>query len=100
MPDAAGPDRAQDARLRVALYGIKHIARKCLDKAARRGGDRRGTQAHQRLRRALARDKRVHARQRERPRGRTDSGFEGKYTGFRHRTILPEQERRRRATRE
>ena len=89
MPDAAGPYRAQHARLRVALDGIEHIARKRLDKAARRGGDRRRPQADERLGRALARDERVDGRQGERAPGRTNSGLQRKNTGFRHRTILP-----------
>jgi hypothetical protein len=91
MPDAAGPHRAQDARLRVALDGVKDVARKRPDKASRGRGDRRRPQAKERLRRALARNKRVDARQGKRMPGRTRRGIQRNKTGFRHRTILPEQ---------
>ena len=86
--DAAGPHRAQHARLRVALDGIEDIARKRLDKAprgARRSPPDAGTPAAP----PGARARRRHRSAGEQPRaGRTRAGNK---TGFRHRTILPEQ---------
>ena len=84
MPDAAGPQRAQHARLGVALDGIEDIAREGADKAPRRRGDRRGAQAQQRLGRPQAGDGggdrgQNHARR---------VGAIGDEADFRHRTIL------------
>ena len=56
MMHAAGPHRAQDARLGIAFNGIEHVAGEGRDEAARRAGDDRRAQAHERLRRPLARD--------------------------------------------
>ncbi len=55
MPHAAGPYRAQHPRFGVAFDGVEDIAGKALDKAPRRGGDRRRPQAKQRLARLRAR---------------------------------------------
>ena len=55
----AGPERAQDARLGVALDGIEDIARKEVDKTLRRAGDHRRAQAQQRIARPRPGDDRI-----------------------------------------
>ena len=90
MAHSAGPHRAQHARLRVALDGIEDIAGEHPDKAPRRGGDRRRTQAQQRLRRALARHDGIDRGENAGP-CRTPNGLQSDKTNFRHRTILPGQ---------
>ena len=85
MAHTAGPDRAQDARLGVALHRIQHIAREGRDKAARRGGDGGGSQADERLRRPLARDHGIDDRKRAAVCGAQHQA------GFRHSHDLPRQ---------
>ncbi len=87
MPDTAGPQRPQDARLGVALDGIKDIAWKAIDKPPRRGGDRRGPQAQQRVGRPYPGNDGIDGWENGTPqRAGRDK------TGLRHRTILQIQE--------
>ena len=85
MAHAAGPHRAQNARLRIAFDRVENIAGKCCDKAARCGSDRCWPQAHERLRRPLARDHGIDGGQNAAVCGTQHEA------GFRHRTNLLRQ---------
>jgi hypothetical protein len=87
MPDAAGPQCPQDARLGIALDGIKDIAWEALDKPTRCGHDRRRPQAQQRVGRPYPGNDGIDRRENGTPeRAGRDK------TGLRHRTILQIQE--------
>ena len=83
MPDAAGSERAQHARLGVAFDGVEDIARERVDKAPRRGGDCRRAQAQQRLGRPQPRDGGI-----DRGQNGARRGAIGDEADLRHRTIL------------
>src|SRR5215467_12506324 len=88
MPNAADPQRPQDARLWVALDGIQDIARKAADEPPGRGSDRCWTQAQQRFSRPHPSNNRLNRGQNSAPKRAGKNK-----TGLRHRTIL--QDRRR-----
>src|SRR5215472_16758566 len=87
MPDAAGPQRPQDARLGVAFHGIENIAWKAFDKPASCRRDRCRPQAQQRLARPSPSNNRI-----DRGENSTPKRAERSKTGLRHRTILQNQE--------
>jgi hypothetical protein len=87
MADAASPQRAQNARLGVALDGIENIARKALDKPLCGAGDRCRPQAQQRIARPRPGDDRI-----DRGESSTPLRAGREKTGLRHRTILRDQE--------
>ena len=87
MANAAGPQRAQHARLGVAFDGIENIARKEFDKPQCGPGYLRRTQAEQRIARPRLGNDRIDRGENSAPLG---AGREK--TGFRHRTILQNQE--------
>jgi hypothetical protein len=83
MPHTTSPQCPEHARLRVAFDGIEHIAGKPVDKPPRRSGDRRRTQAQQRIGRTHRGDDGIDHREIGAPeRAGRDK------TNFRHRTIL------------
>ncbi len=90
MPDAPGPQGAEHARLGVAFDGVEDIARKPVDKPPCRAGNRRRTQAQQRIGRPHRGDDGIDQREAGAPQrtGRNKADFC-------HRTIL--QTRRRHA---